>query len=382
MMKMINFPVKPERDASVSASLVRNCNTRTAAKKLQVETKLLQPFNPERAFSHHAGIASYKGKLYIMWSSGRVHEDDCGQRVMWTFSDNFSDWQPPMVLSDTETGCQSEFVKFAGGFCATDDCLYAYFSVGEFDPKYMLGSNLRPKNVWENTDTWLSWRKYVCRLNDDGVTWSDPIAVAFGAGNHSAECMANGRYIIPMATGVLYCDKIESDTVPSFKVADISKAQLEKAARMGAPGLCEASAYQSDDGILHLLMRSGENRLWYAESYDNGETFSDVYPTAFTDDLAKFQFGRLPDGRYYYVGNPVVGQGRLPLMLYVSFDGFDFNKRYIIHDEPYTRRQNGMDKGGHYGYPECVVANGYMYCVYSKQKEVIEITRFSLDQID
>lgn len=379
---MIKFPVIPRQEASVSASLIRNCNARVVRKKLETETTVIQPFSTDFAFAHHAALTVYKGKIYALWSSGRVNEDDCGQRVMWSYTDGFSDWKTAMPFSDTEMGLHSEYAKFAGGFCAADDRLYAYYTVSEFNPKYMLGPNLRPKNVWQNPDNWLSRQRYVRWLNDDGITWSEPVPVEFGGGNHSAERMANGRYMIALGNGICYCDEIKSGEIPVFRYGGITEEQAQKAKNMGAPELCEASFYQTDNGILHMLMRSGEHRLWYAESYDNGETFSDVYPTAFTDDLAKFQFGRLPDGRVYYVGNPVIGQERLPLMLYVSEDGYNFDKKYIIHDEPYAMRQRGMDKGGHYGYPECAIYNGYMYVIYSKQKEIIEITRFSLDQID
>lgn len=380
----MEFPVIPKRDASVSASLFRNCNARVPRKKLEVESTLIQPYGDEFAFAHHAALTEYNGKIYAMWSSGRVHEDDCGQRVLWSYTDGFSDWKEPMMFADTEMGVHSHFVKFAGGFCATKDRLYAYFTVSEYNPKYMPGEDMRPADidVWTVEDSFLSVQRYVRYLLDDGVSWSEPQKVDFGGGNHSAERIANGRYIIPMSTGICYTDEIKADALPEYRYGGISDEQIKKAVSMGAPALCEPSLYQTDDGILHLVMRSGEHRLWYAESYDNGETFTDVYPTAFTDDLAKFQFGRLPDGRYYYVGNPVVGQGRLPLMLFTSEDGYNFDKKYIICDEPYARHKNGLGKGGHYGYPECAIFGGYMYVIYSKQKEVIEITRFSLEQID
>lgn len=380
----MDFPVKPQYDAAVAASLFRNCNARTPRKKLVTETTLIQPYQPDYAFAHHASLTLFRGKIYAMWSSGKIHEDDCGQRVLWSYTDDFTAWKPAMMLADVQMGVYNELVNFAGGFFATENRLYAYYTVSEYNPKYMPGANQRPKDidVWVTPDAFLSVKRYVCWLNDDGISWSDPVAVDFGGGNHSAERMANGRYMIAFETGVCYADSIPADGIPVFRFGGIAKEQIQKAIRMGAPNLCEPSFYQTDDGVLHLVLRSEENRLWYAESYDNGETFSDVYPTAFTDDRAKFQFGRLPDGRVYYVGNPVVGQKRLPLMLFTSEDGYNFDKKYIIHDEPYELRQKGLGKGGHYGYPECAILGGDMYVIYSKQKEVIELTRFSLDQLD
>ena len=146
----------------------------------------------------------------------------------------------------------------------------------------------------------------------------------------------------------------------------------------GAELLTESSFFQTDDGVIHLMLRTNTDYLWCSESYDDGVTWTEPYPTNFTDCWAKFQFGRLPDGRFFYVGSPIPGSGRNPLMLCLSENGADFSRQYILRNEPYEQQIEGLYKGGLYGYPSVTVANDALYVIYSKHKEAIEVTRVAL----
>ncbi len=371
----------PKISAKESAARITNSGAKQMGKIKSSRTEI-QAYSDEWGFAHHASITVFKGKIYAMWSSGRVNEDDCGQRVMWSYSDNADKWLDARPFSDNEMGEYSELVKFAQGFCATENKLYAYYAVAEYKPELLSGENVRPmSSMYAYSKPWMSFKRYCRYLLEDGITWSDPVPVQNGGGNHSAERLPDGRYMIAMGSGVKYTDKININSVPEWKTALLSEEQIEQAKTRGAPEICEGSFFMTDDGIIHLMMRSGAYKLWHSESYDNGESFDGLHPTDFSDDFAKFQFGRLPDGRFYYVGNSVPDSRRLPLMLAVSENGYDFDKEYIIRDEPVKMNRKGVGKGGHYGYPECVIHNGYMYIIYSKMKESIEITRISLDSI-
>ena len=92
--------------------------------------------------------------------------------------------------------------------------------------------------------------------------------------------------------------------------------------------------------------------------------------TGFSDNDSKFHFGRLPDKRYYYVGIPdtLHHYDRNPLVLALSADGKYFNQQYIIADELYKLKKEGLYKGGQYGYPHTMVYNGLYVCNYIKAK--------------
>ena len=130
-----------------------------------------------------------------------------------------------------------------------------------------------------------------------------------------------------------------------------------------------------------MMYRSNTDRLWCAIGRKNGEFWSGPYPTNFSDCGTKMRFGRLSNGRYFYIGSPVPGSNRLPLVLSLSDDGLCYDRHYILRDEPYKQQFSGMYKGGVYAYPDAVEAEGKLYIVYSKHKEAIEVTTISISDL-
>ena len=172
-------------------------------------------------------------------------------------------------------------------------------------------------------------------------------------------------------------------------IFDDSEAFWHVQARMGWPaGLCEGSFYQTDDDVLHMLLRTTgpgfAGRLWLTESRDDGAAWSPPVEIAFTDNNTKFHFGRLPDGRFYYVGcpDPEPRGARNPLVLSVSEDGVCFDRHFILADEDYIQKNVGRWKGGLYGYPHTMVHEGYLYVIVSLRKEAVAVLRVALSAID
>ena len=73
--------------------------------------------------------------------------------------------------------------------------------------------------------------------------------------------------------------------------------------------------------------------------------------------------------------------GRTPLVLSISADGKSFNQHFIIADENYNLKKEGLWKGGQYGYPYSFIYKDYMYVIISRQKEAIEVIRFKINQL-
>ncbi len=149
--------------------------------------------------------------------------------------------------------------------------------------------------------------------------------------------------------------------------------------------LCEGSWFQTDDGAIHMLLRSNTGRLWVTESLDNAETWSNPIPTGFTNNSSKFHCGRLPDGRWYWVGNPdpKPKHARCPLMLCVSKDGVKFDRHIVLADEAalYAARLPGMHKGGQYGYPHSLIHDGHFHVIVSRVKEAVQVFRMPLSAL-
>jgi len=105
-----------------------------------------------------------------------------------------------------------------------------------------------------------------------------------------------------------------------------------------------------------------------------------MYPTSFQDTSNKFQFGTLPDGRYYFIGG--ISRTRSEIILMTSTDGINFNQWYYLAKDAYTQQKpDGMYKGGTYGYTTTFFDSDYMYAIYSLGKESLEIMRVPLKDI-
>lgn len=345
-------------------------------KRPPVESVLIYQPTTEWTYSHHQSIAFFKGRFHAIWSNGRESEDKPGQRVLTASSADFKTWTAPRPLVDSVTDANGvERVLTAAGFHQHGGTLVAYFC--NYGPR-MEGTRLQAVTT------------------TDGKNWSPVREIGIPVcPNHGPQGAAAGRLIISGNTSFPYTDDptglggwqmtgiYPPDMAASYEddpssINDVAKRQGWSAA------LSEGSFYRTDDGVVHMLLRNTGRQmprhLWLTDSRDNGVTWSSPVETAFSDTNAKFHFGRLPDGRFYYLGNPI-GSGRNPLALSISSDGVTFDQHFILGEEPYQRRKEGWAKGGEYGYPHSIVQQGYLYVIVSRQKEAVAVIRVALSAL-
>lgn len=370
-----------------------NCRTEKEPIIPHTEKRLIFAGNTSAGYNHHACMAVFNGKFFSAWSSSPNNEDDCGQRIMMSVSESFDKWCEPFPVIDSMKGEYSDAVLLAGGMAVFQNTLYLYFGYYEYAKEDVReNGTLRP--LAENDSYHNRTRAgFVC--TKDGENWSKPEFLNIPAvPNHAPSPLNNGRLLMPCS--ILYPYSDDKSGVGEYRFAGIygdsfgdkapyddsvSVEMVTKKMGWNVPLICEGSFFQTDDGVIHMMLRSNSDQLWCAESSDNAESWSAPFKTEFTDDKSKFHFGRLPDGRFYYVGNCVPGKGRMPLMLCVSEDGENFDKHYILRNEPYEKKYSGLYKNGVYGYPVSLIYDGYLYIVYSKRKEAIEVTRVALNEI-
>lgn len=329
-------------------------------------------------YSHHQAISKIGDRFIAVWSRGRWNEDDCGQHIAWSWSTDFTNWSEAAPLVDVRRGDHSELVMWVSGVYNTGDTLTVYFRTYEYGEAYLRENNtLRPiadEGRFSHTCWYLQTK--------DGITWTEPVQItdppAYTAGgNHGPVTLSDGTLIWP---GAQYQALTHDKTGLHWE--ERSGVDGAFALNNGAKIFTESSLYELDNGGVILLARSNAGRLWAAFSEDLGKTWSNPYPTHFTDAGAKFMCGRLPDGRYYVVSNPVPKSNRNPLCISLSKDGYRFDERYIIGDEPYTHINEGMYKDGDYGYPCTYIGDdGYFYVIYSRGKETVQVTRFLLSEL-
>ena len=374
------FPVLPKLSAAESAKRITNEGVLPSG-KLPSEKVLVAPYDENLSFCHHAGLAMFKGKLYVAWSSHEKDEDAAGQHVRVSYSEDFYHWSPSQVVGATRQAEYGETGLLNSHMFATDEALYLYCAEKEFSPSaYTKDGKFTYKNYDENlgggTVIAINLLRYT---TTDGINWSGPEVVdPQHWTNEAPRRSATGRLIAGAGPELAWTDDPRGfDLVKRGP----SKEQLDDALYRGAWMLTEASWMQTDDLILRMILRSNAGYLWMCESYDNGETWTDYYPTRFVADGTMPNFGRLPDGRYYFLGDPCWNNARFPLALCISEDGCNFDKTYIVRDEPYEIQRPGQAKAFHYAYPEVHVFGDYLYMAYSKGKEVMEVTRIKLSDI-
>lgn len=281
-------------------SPIRN-NYRNGENLIGIKVQRGMIYVPESTwmYSHHPSITYFKGKLIAIWSNGMKDEDAPGQRVVFSVStQKLTIWSKPKVLAlpsiyhgDTLN------VLTAAGFHQFHDTLVAYY--GEYSPKKT------------NTHLW-------AKITTDGEHWSEPMDMHVPVNsNHGPQVLSNGRLIISGNFTYPYTDdyrglsgwKMSSFYDPALFIEDNPRTFYAPAEKNNLPPLCEGSFFETDDGILHSLLRvtgkGWKGRLWLTESKDRGVNWSMPVETGFTDNDSKFHFGRLPDKRFYYAAFPI-----------------------------------------------------------------------------
>jgi len=369
-------PIVPEISVSRYAAMMNN-------ERKEVITKIdslcisVAEVDPDWAFTHHAMITVFQDVFYAMWSSGRIHEDDCGQRILYATSRDGVNWGEPIPLIDSLQGQYSEEVLTAGGFYVNGDTLVAYAFVYEYQKQALSAENCRPM---EGSTAFSNFRT-LYMTTTDGTNWSEPdkLPLSDFAINTPPITLQSGRLLMCAMNTFAYTDY--ADGINGWKKVGISQADLEKVQAVSGI-LCEAACFQTPEGIINMLFRNlGDSFVYCAQSYDDGETFTKPYRTNITNDNSKFCVGILPDGQYYYIGNTYPESGRNPLVICLSTDGCDFSRQFVLRDEVYQRQYDGFAKGGTYGYPQAIVEGEYLYVIYTKQKECVEITRIALSDL-
>jgi hypothetical protein len=337
---------------------------------------IFAPTEHDWKYSHHQSVTVFNHRLYAIWSSSERDEDSPGQRVMYSYLED-TGWVRPRILFQPDIEADGRLrVLTAGGFNEHDGTLVAYAGDYSVDRKST---------------------RLLARTTQDGKTWTEvrdlhvPVCP-----NHGPQRTSNGRLIIAGNTAFPYTD--DPAGLTGWKMSGIYPAAAENfqdnpgtfwevAKDLHLSNLCEGAFYQTDDGILHMLLRSTGStwpppsfHLWESRSADQGETWDKPRETDFTNTDSKFHFGRLPDGRYYCVGNPVRA-GRNPLVLSLSRDGVHFDEHYLLGDERYKRRFDGGAKGGDYSYPHSMVYDGRLYVIVARQKEEEDLISVALSDL-
>ena len=360
----------------------------------------------DAAFSHHPQITAWHGVIYATWSLGQRHEDDPGQQmVLASSTDNGSTWSSPRAISPRARDDDgTEITTTAAGLRAYAETLIATYGCYTWTPLGLDGEGHRiPHAVAPYLgDSSRRVHRHVwteARVSaDGGATWGAPVRILDRfVPNLRPLPTASGRLICAGNVTFPYTDdpsglsgwqpaglpRLPEDTIDApceWEQACCGRGDLDAAGQGVA--YCEGAFYQSDDGVLHMMLRTNQPRLAVSESSDDGESWSEPALSSYTDCGSKTAFGRLPDGRWFGITCPEPGSARTPLILAASENGVVFDRHYVLGDAPATSpRFPGIHKGGRYGYPSYHLTEQTLWVIYSINKEDVALCRVALSAL-
>jgi len=352
-----------------------------------------------RAFNHQAQLAWDGARVYATWSSCAKDEEEAGQRMLLAVSDDVGrTWSAPAVVAPSRPGRFAPSVVVSSGIRVVGARLVAYY--GEWE-RFEAGRDKAREaaRVAAGGHSVFDVRTEARVSDDRGRTWSaSAVVVRDQFGFMPPLATRGGRLILPAHLTCAVTDDPEGlvgwqrSALPGLPddYLDDWYSHKRGAALLGLTHhFNEANAYQTEDGVVHLMLRNESGtRMGVAESSDEGRTWSRPRLTGFTNSVSRSHFGRLPDGRFFCVNCPApapAGQApstrtpRTPVVLALSDDGVVFDRHYVVGDDAQgTPRLPGYLKHGRYGYPFLAVCGDTALVAYSTNKEDINVARFTL----
>lgn len=295
------------------------------------------------------------GQLLMTWTTGAFCEPTPGNFTMYARSmDDGQTWSEPGVL----------FRHASLGLFTTELFLAGEGEVHAFLQTYPMGSWMTHIN------------SYRAISRDGGATWEGPHSVPGGVDNvwvNKGIRLASGRWVLPLSWAELIGDEWCEPThgrSPLEPVAGGKPLAVQEIPYM-AEGMLQQNAGNawadrnhrycvgtilSDDGgqsfrrsgylrgglhgwlieprvvelepghVVMLIRSQRDGRLWRAESWDAGDSWSQPERSEIPNPAAKVLVLKAADGRIFLIHNPVdssadIMRGRNPLSLWVSHDG-------------------------------------------------------------
>ncbi len=217
---------------------------------------------------------------------------------------------------------------------------------------------------------WCTGGKPCARISrDGGRTWGPEILLLDRAGvltKNKPLCLGH-ELLLPVYDEVHWrCGVARLDVsrhVERWEFDDLSVGRRE-----GVP-VIQGTLAEAPPGRLLMLMRSRSGRVWQAESYDGGRTWSSLRATDLPNPNSGIDVLRLPDGRLWLCYNhtdrgrdPVDWSLRYPLCLAESTD----------HGRSWRRIATLEPGPGEHSYPAIVAdATGTVHIAYTRLRKEI-----------
>ena len=316
-------------------------------------------------YNHGAVLFPFKGKLFIQWQSSARDEDAPETKILYSQSNNGSEWGQAQTLAPART----DALITNGGWWSDGETLVAYINVW---PNGML-----PKG---------GYVEYI--TSTDGTQWSAPQRLMDNKGNvidgvieQDLKQLPSGRIL----TAIHHQPGLIAAPFYTDDVKGISGWTLGAMQNLPhQPGISrelEPSWFLTKQKKPVMIFRDQASSFTVlaSTSDDNGNTWSTPMATNMPDSRAKQSAGNLPDGRAFLINNPSGNKNRAPLTITLSKDGALFDYAYLIRSEGELPPMlyEGKYKRTGYSYPKSLVWNNRIWISYAVNKEDIEVTEIT-----
>lgn len=320
-------------------------------------------------FCHASTIVKLRdGGLMCCWFGGS-HEGEADVAIYAARKEANGHWSTPVKLAD---GAEANWNPVL--FYRADGTLILFYKEGQ---------------------KIAAWRTMVMLSQDDGNSWSEPRELVVGDVSGGRGPVRNkpirlesGRILAGGSTehGIwqAFADISEDEGHTWKKSAPIAITDLqyetgERTAESDIAvsqqsfygrGVIQPSLWQSDDGHVHMLLRSSEGYIYRADSEDEGGSWTAAHPLELPNNNSGLDLVRLADGRIFLVCNPVAANWglRSPLTLFLSEDdGVTWNKLLDLETE-----------SAEFSYPAIIADGEELYISYTYKRENIAVVRINL----
>ena len=245
------------------------------------------------------------GRLFTIMSVGKPdgarNYTPCSQFLFGRISDdNGKTWNTPYYLYTWPN--QKTAFCMQGWKSDSDGRIHVFASgITKYDCSDMSNAKLEGHIAYVRFDSYRGENPY----------YSDIPALPRYTGSLNNAIELNcGRLVVPFSTYL--GGKFVSNTIWSDDHGDTWNASND-VRLIDEENNCESGAVepvvaQVDDNTLVMLIRTVNNYLYYAVSYDKGETWSEAFPTKIPSSNAPATIQKLPDGRFFIAWNNCLGQ--------------------------------------------------------------------------
>ena len=331
-------------------------------------------------YNHRQSIAKWKGEYWLAWDNCRAHEEYPGQRTFISHSRDAVEWSDRILIADGDE--RSGKFRDLEGLYPKGDTLYAFITE-KWDLAHA-GAPSASAEIPARHDIWAT---------TDGTTWElvkeDYADVRWML--ESPRLTAAGRLMTPATDrqgrpGVLLWPGNDPLQEPKLVLQPWRGREdtYYEGYDWGLFSYGEAAWYTDDDDRIWMFLRdeSASTYLGVSLSEDGGETWTEIMRTNFPDCMSRVAGGRLPDGRFFLVGNSTrVYMDRNFLAISLSDDGAKFNKMIQLIKEPTRQRFEGHLKVHGHQYPSYLIDGNRLLIAYSVNKEDIAVGIVNTEEI-